>query len=267
VANSLLTYTNALGYVTELLSGDFNAPFGRSSHHQVWSEAMVVSPFLRGMFGIEISNAGKTLKFAPQVPVNWNNYEVNSIRAGGNSFDFRVKRDEGRMTIGVFQRSGNSPTKLILSPSFPLDAKVKSVTVSGKNTPIQIKQIGDIQQAEIQFDSASAIEIIYLFDEGTDVYWNTPDLVAGQENMGLRIITSQAKADGLNLVLEGRAGHSYQLNIRSPKFLKDIETIGLTSPSMDQLLKVEFTVEIGSYVKREIFLPFKETVNQKGIKK
>ena len=34
----------ALGYVTELLSGDFNAPFGRSSHHQVWSEAMVVTP-------------------------------------------------------------------------------------------------------------------------------------------------------------------------------------------------------------------------------
>src|SRR5918912_4427743 len=36
MANALLTYANALGYVTELLSGDFQAPFGRSSHHQVW---------------------------------------------------------------------------------------------------------------------------------------------------------------------------------------------------------------------------------------
>lgn len=267
VANSLLTYSNALGYVTELLSGDFNAPFGRSSHHQVWSEAMVVSPFLRGMFGIEISNAGKTLKFAPQVPVNWNVYEANNIRASGNSFDFKVKRDEGRMTIGVFQTSGNSPTKLILSPSFPLDAKVKSVTVTGKKTPFQIKQVGDIQQAEIEFDSASAIEIIYLFDEGTDVYWNTPDLVVGQENMGLRIIRSQAKADGLNLVLEGRAGHSYQLNIRSPKFLKDIEIIANTLPTMEQRLKIQFEGEKDTYVKREIFLPFKATGNEKERKK
>ncbi|MEP6925912.1 MAG: GH116 family glycosyl hydrolase [Pyrinomonadaceae bacterium] len=37
MANALLTYSDALGYVTELLSGDFNASFGRSSHHQVWS--------------------------------------------------------------------------------------------------------------------------------------------------------------------------------------------------------------------------------------
>ena len=44
MANALLTFQGALGYVTELLSGDFNAPFGRSSHHQVWSEAMVVTP-------------------------------------------------------------------------------------------------------------------------------------------------------------------------------------------------------------------------------
>ena len=35
-------------YVTELLSGDYLAAFGRSSHHQVWSEAMVATPLLRG---------------------------------------------------------------------------------------------------------------------------------------------------------------------------------------------------------------------------
>ena len=51
MANALLTYQYALGYVTELLSGDFNAPFGRSSHHQVWSEAMVVTPLVRGLLG------------------------------------------------------------------------------------------------------------------------------------------------------------------------------------------------------------------------
>ena len=85
--------------------------------------------------------------------------------------------------------------------------------------------------------------------------------------MGLRIIRSQAKADGLNLVLEGRAGHSYQLNIRSPKFLKDIEIIANTLPTMEQKLKVQFDGEKDTYIKREIFLPFKEITNQKGTKK
>src|SRR5947207_13001225 len=39
MANALLSYPGALGYVTELLSGDFATPFGRSSPHQVWSAA------------------------------------------------------------------------------------------------------------------------------------------------------------------------------------------------------------------------------------
>ena len=53
MANALLTESSTLGYVTELLSGDLNAAFGRSSHHQVWSEAMVVTPLVRGLLGIE----------------------------------------------------------------------------------------------------------------------------------------------------------------------------------------------------------------------
>src|SRR4029078_10193260 len=70
MANALLTCPWALGYVTELLSGEFHAPFGRSSHHQVWSEAMVVSPLVRGLLGLEVGDAGPRLSFAPQLPAD-----------------------------------------------------------------------------------------------------------------------------------------------------------------------------------------------------
>ncbi len=268
MANSLLTYSNALGYVTELLSGDFNAPFGRSSHHQVWSEAMVISPFLRGMLGIEVSNAGKTLKFAPQVPANWDNYEVKSIRAGGNSFDFKAKREKGKLTITVAQKIGTTPAKLIVSPSFPLDAVIKSVTISGKKTPFQIQQMGDIQQAEIQFDATANAEIVYLLDDGTDVYWKTPDLQAGQENTGLKIIKSQAKSDGLYLVLEGLGGQIYSLNVNSTKRLKEVDGVKITTNRTgEQVLNVKFEGDRNSFFKREITLPLESINNVKGKKK
>ena len=150
-ANANLTYANALGYVTELLSGDFNAPFGRSSHHQVWSEAMVISPVMRGMFGIEVSNAGKTLKFAPQIPANWNDLDVKNIRAGDSQIDFALKRGGGKMTISVNRKSGTL-ANIILSPSFPLDAVVKNVTANGKKIAFQMKISGDVQQAEVKFE-------------------------------------------------------------------------------------------------------------------
>jgi hypothetical protein len=263
MANSLLTWSNALGYVTELLSGDFNAPFGRSSHHQVWSEAMVISPFMRGMLGIEVSNAGKTVRFAPQVPVTWNDYEAKTIRAGANSLNFKVKREKGKMTVSVTQ--SGSGTKLVFSPTFPLDAVIKSATVAGKKATPQIKKLGDIQNAELQIDlTAPTTEIVYLLDEGTDVYWTAPNLQAGQENLGLRIIKSQARTDGLFLVLEGRGGHDYQLTVRSAKILKAVDGVKISnSATAEQQLEVSFTGN--DYIKREILLPFESI--QKGMKK
>jgi hypothetical protein len=48
--NANLTRAQDLGAVTELLSGDFFVPFGRSTSHQLWSSAMVITPTLRGLF-------------------------------------------------------------------------------------------------------------------------------------------------------------------------------------------------------------------------
>jgi len=101
MANALLTYTGALGYVTELLSGDFNAPFGRSSHHQVWSEAMVISPAMRGLLGIEGRAGGKELRFSPQLPANWNHVEAQNVLVGGARFDLKLKREPQTLTITI----------------------------------------------------------------------------------------------------------------------------------------------------------------------
>ena len=89
IANASLTFANALGYVTELLSGEFNAPFGRSSHHQVWSEAMVVSATLRGLLGLEVSDGGKILRFAPQLPITWSSVAVSNVAAGQTHHPFQ----------------------------------------------------------------------------------------------------------------------------------------------------------------------------------
>ena len=92
MANVLLTDQYALGYVTELLSGDFNAPFGRSSHHQVWSEAMVVTPLVRGLLGIEATEGGRTLTFAPQLPADWDRVSATNVPAGEARYDLGLER-------------------------------------------------------------------------------------------------------------------------------------------------------------------------------
>ncbi|HTG13673.1 MAG TPA: GH116 family glycosyl hydrolase, partial [Blastocatellia bacterium] len=133
MASALLTYSGALGYVTELLSGDFNAAFGRSSHHQVWSEAMVVTPLMRGLLGIEVSEGGRRLSFAPQLPANWDRVRARSVAVGDARYDLMLERTTGRETIKVERRvqvNAASAARVTVAPAFPLDARIRSVTVN-----------------------------------------------------------------------------------------------------------------------------------------
>jgi hypothetical protein len=65
--NADQTTTQDLGGVTELLSGAFFIPFGRSTSHQLWSSSMVITPALRGLFGIRI-DAAMDAHFCPPTP-------------------------------------------------------------------------------------------------------------------------------------------------------------------------------------------------------
>jgi glycogen debranching enzyme len=68
--NANLTRAQDLGADTELLSGDFFVPFGRSTSHQLWSSAMVITPTLRGLFGISIDAQTKTITVNPHLPTD-----------------------------------------------------------------------------------------------------------------------------------------------------------------------------------------------------
>jgi hypothetical protein len=268
MANVGLTYTNALGYVTELLSGDFNSPFGRSSHHQIWSEAMVVAPLLRGMCGIEVEDAGTTLRFEPQFPADWTEAVVRNVRAGRAQFDLRWKRTEGRTLISVARReaekktpsAGGSAIELIVAPSFPLDAKIRKVTVNNRPAKFELIQAGDRLFAEVIVPNASpSDELIFTYDEGTDVYFETEPLRQGARSQGLRVLRSRAGTDALELVLEGIGGRSYQLKVRSPRALAGLKDAQATADKSGtgQQLTITFDGPAGQYIRRELSIPFR----------
>jgi len=121
-----------------------------------------------------------------------------------------------------------------------------------------MKPNGDGQQAEVKFDlSNSPTEIFFDYKEGTDVYLEMPLLVAGAENKGLRVVKAQARKDGLFLMLEGRGGQNYDLNVKSPQAFKEIEGVKIsTSANGEKQLQISFAGEGNSYIKREILLPF-----------
>jgi glycogen debranching enzyme len=300
MANALLTFQGALGYVTELLSGDLNAPFGRSSHHQVWSEAMVVSPLLRGMLGIEAAGGGRSLTFAPQLPGDWDRVAVRNVPAGESRFDLSlsrepgvggdagvVSRDPGVLTI-VVQRRGPDPSAsepsiralqggaaVVLAPAFPLDARVRSVTMDGRQARFEIERRGDVQRAVVTVPAAvpgaaGPVRVVFTYDEGTEVYAHIDPPERGAASEGLRILRARAEPSVLRLTLEGLAGRTYALGVRSPHAVGGAP--GVTAKQLTEAIEVDrpdrhmngrtelsvtFDGPMGQYVRRTIDIPLR----------
>ena len=97
--NANLTYSQDLGDVTELLSGQFYQVLGRSTAHQLWSSAMVLSPILRGMFGLEWNAAGHTLSVTPHLPAAWPTVTLRRVPFGDSTLDLIFTREGGVLSV------------------------------------------------------------------------------------------------------------------------------------------------------------------------
>src|SRR5208282_3675800 len=87
-ANALLATDGALGHFTEVLSGDYYQSFATSSPHQIWSAAMVISPILRGLFGLQTDAEKRQITLAPHAPAGWTSFGIHNVSVGGTSVDF-----------------------------------------------------------------------------------------------------------------------------------------------------------------------------------
>jgi hypothetical protein len=99
--NANLTSAQDLGADTELLSGDFFVPFGRSTSHQLWSSAMVITPTLRGLFGISIDAQRKTITVNPRLPADWRHAEVKNVRIGDKTVDLSFTQTKSEVLTWI----------------------------------------------------------------------------------------------------------------------------------------------------------------------
>ncbi|MGB8536012.1 MAG: hypothetical protein WCD57_06340 [Acidobacteriaceae bacterium] len=104
--NADLTWAQDPGAVTELLSGEFFAPLGRSTSHHLWSSAMVISPVVRGLFGLEWDAAGNKLNITPSLPAEWDQAKLHHIPFAGREVDLEMTRAGTELLVRATGSSG-----------------------------------------------------------------------------------------------------------------------------------------------------------------
>jgi glycogen debranching enzyme len=97
--NANLTWAQDLGDVTELLSGQFYQVLGRSTAHQLWSSAMVISPVLRGLFGVEWNASANTLTVTPHLPASWMHAALRRLPFGDRNLDVSFQREGQELVV------------------------------------------------------------------------------------------------------------------------------------------------------------------------
>ncbi|MFN8606841.1 MAG: amylo-alpha-1,6-glucosidase [Vulcanimicrobiota bacterium] len=241
-SNAALTEFDTLGYVTELLSGDYCSAFGRSSHHQIWSEAMVTLPLVRGMLGLELDHQGRRVRFAPQPPPHWPALKLENIQTALGPARLEYSRRPGQRRIAWHGPVGlNYELKL----SFPLDARVEGAQVHG-----------EVQQVTRTVQGASG-EVVVNCEEGCELSLPQPVLQNGQKSQGLRLMRCRPQDGSLRLVADGRAGQTYELEVTGRQ-LGSAENSVARATGEPGNLKLEFSGG-GDYRHLDLLIPYRST--------
>jgi len=214
-ANALLGFDGALGHYTEVLSGDYYQSFATSSPHQIWSSAMVISPILRGLFGLQIDAEKHQVTLTPHIPADWTSFTMRNIRVGDARLDIHYKKSADALTIEA-DRSGTGDCWLEFSPPLSLRAEVVSVELNGRPLVFKVQPNQNDQHVLVRFPvsgSSNALTIRVRNDFGLTVTNELPPL--GSASRDLRVISESwnAARNQLTMGVSGRAGSRYELGV------------------------------------------------------
>ena len=242
-ANALLALDGSLGHVTEVLSGDYYQPLSTSSPHQIWSAAMVVSPILRGMLGLEVDAVAHHVSFTPHVPADWTFFRVHNVRVGDVVLDLTYRKSEDGITLEV-QRSGSGDCTLDFAPALSPRAKVLNASLNHRTVSSHAEDHGVDQHAGIHFQvdrASSSLRIRTRNDFGLSLDSQLPKL--GSPSLGLRNISESwsAEKNTLTMEVEGIAGRVYELGIWNAAQISSAEGAVIASEEGKPKLKISFS--------------------------
>ena len=254
-ANALLTRDGSLGHVTEALSGDYYGPLSTSSAHQIWSAAMIVSPLLRGLFGLDVDAVHRTVVFSPHVPADWDSFSIKNLRVGSAVLELDYRNDWKAIALdvkcsgdctGSSQDGRNGGIVFDFRPALCPRAHVGSATLNGRRVPHRVFVTDETlprsgsagastetagtdpsdEHVESEFTitgSAVTFRLRYAHDFGVSVSSALPPL--GGESRSVRIISQSwsPALDAMTLEVAGVSGSEYSLGIWNADEVQSVE--------------------------------------------
>jgi hypothetical protein len=247
-----LMQEDALGFTSEIWSGDYYRPLDTSVPHQLFSSGMVISPLLRGLVGFKGDARNKRLSIAPQLPVAWDALEVKRYRLGSELFSVSIRRSNGSYQATI-EKQTDAPYEIRFAPSFGHFTKIQAVTVEGKPAPFKVEETSQDTSVVVHARINKRLEIEIKYTAGIEIDVPLEAIEIGQRTTGLKFLGVERGTDHLHLLVEGAGGRSYKLRVLSAHDLKIGGARLVSTSGQWRELEVSFTeAPAGHYGKKRI---------------
>ena len=255
-SNALLGIDGSLGHFTEVLSGDYYQSFATSSPHQIWSSAMVISPILRGMFGLQTDAAKHQVTLAPHLPADWVWFTMRNVRMGTDKLDFHYRKTADTIVVEI-NRSGTGECWVEFLPAFSLRSEIASVELNGRPVAFKMNPNRNDQHLSVRLPVSAGpnnLVIRVRKDFGLTLSNELPAL--GSANRGLRVTSESwsAQKDQLTLEVSGRGAAHYELGVWNPSQVSAVEGGSLTKSGKLEIHMPEPATD--SYVSQKVVIHF-----------
>jgi len=191
---------------------------------------MVISPILRGMFGLQTDAEKHQITLAPHVPADWSWFAIHNVNVGATSVDFEYRKTPESVLLDA-KRSGSGDCWVEFSPAFSLRTEVVGVEMNGRPLSFKVQENSNDKHVYLRFQvsgTTNSLVIRLQKDFGLELANELPSL--GSASRGLRVISESwnAARTELNLEISGRAGTSYYLGVWNPGQISSVEGATLT---------------------------------------
>ena len=215
--NVNLTWLQDPGFITEVLSGFAYEPLGRSSSHQLWSSAMILSPAIGGMFGLQADALQHTLHVVPHLPAEWDHAVVHNVFVGSERYDVTYVRSRGAMQIDA---ESSMPTELCLTSALADDSRCKAAPATHHRLSVPLPPVEMILPAEVARE--------------------------GSQTAGLKVLSQDTNEHSLTLIFDVPAGWSREIKLRRNATIRNLTITGAKQTENGFLLQSEGSPALGA---------------------
>ena len=236
------------GNTTEVLSGDTATPLSTASPHQTWSAAMVVSPLLRGLAGLDVDALHNKVRFAPHLPADWPSLGIEGV----HKLDFELQRDRDSLQLTVVN-SGSQAVDIEFAPAYPPCAEISQATLDGKPLTFQAERQPNDWHPQFVFSAhAGTTKVLVKHSRVFGFVLQTSPARLAEPSSNAKVLSENwtNRNNTLELVISGLAGHQYRLHLAGADQVASVK--GATREGADSLLVQMPSGQAAIYVRQQV---------------